>query len=40
MSTTEKQAYVTPRIDSLRESDLLEQIGPAQAYTGNFPFGF
>lgn len=32
--------YRTPEIETIRESDLLEAIGPAQAYTGNFPFGF
>ena len=32
--------YRTPEIETIRESDLLEQMGPAQAYTGNFPFGF
>ncbi len=36
----EKPAYSTPSVTSLKESEILEEIGPAQAYTGNFPFGF
>jgi hypothetical protein len=32
--------YRTPEIETLRDEDLLEGIGPAQAYTGSFPFGF
>ncbi len=32
--------YRAPEIETLRDGDLLEEIGPAQAYTGNFPFGF
>jgi hypothetical protein len=36
----EKPEYASPVIKSLDESDLLERVGPAQAYTGNFPFGF
>lgn len=33
-------AYAVPEIQTLREEELLEMIGPAQAYSGNFPFGF
>lgn len=32
--------YVEPVIETLRDEDLLETIGPAQAYTGNVPFSF
>ena len=32
--------YTSPTISSLREEEVLEQVGPAQAYTGNVPFGF
>jgi len=37
---TEKPEYTAPSIETLKESELMEEIGPAQAYTGNFPFGF
>jgi len=36
----EKPEYASPAISSFGESDLLDRVGPAQAYTGNFPFGF
>jgi len=32
--------YAAPSISSLRESEVLEAVGPAQAYTGTLPFGF
>jgi hypothetical protein len=32
--------YQVPVIDSLRDEDLAENVGPAQAYTGSFPFSF
>ena len=35
-----KPEYTVPEVRSIPESELLDQIGPAQAYTGNFPFGF
>lgn len=35
-----RPAYVPPTIHSLREEEVLEQVGPAQAYSGTLPFGF
>jgi hypothetical protein len=32
--------YLAPEVESMKEEDLLEKLGPAQAYSGNFPFGF
>jgi hypothetical protein len=32
--------YAPPSIMTLREDEILDQVGPAQAYTGNVPFGF
>ncbi len=32
--------YAPPSITSLNEEEVLEQVGPAQAYAGNLPFGF
>lgn len=32
--------YAPPSISTLRESEVLEEVGPAQAYTGTLPFGF
>jgi hypothetical protein len=32
--------YKAPEIQTLRDQEVLEAMGPAQAYTGNLPFGF
>jgi len=32
--------YVAPQIRTVSESEILEAMGPAQAYTGTVPFGF
>lgn len=32
--------YVTPSITTLSEEQILEEIGPARAYTGTLPFNF
>lgn len=32
--------YVTPAIETLSDQDILEEVGPAQAYTGALPFQF
>jgi hypothetical protein len=32
--------YVKPAIETLSDRDILEQLGPAQAYTGSLPFSF
>ncbi|HZI95209.1 MAG TPA: hypothetical protein VFE84_13265 [Patescibacteria group bacterium] len=32
--------YVTPAIETLSDQDILEELGPAQAYTGTLPFQF
>ena len=36
----EKTPYVTPVITTLSEAEILEEIGPARAYTGALPFNF
>ncbi len=36
----EKVAYVAPEIRTVSEAEILEMMGPAQAYTGTVPFGF
>ena len=33
-------AYVRPTITTLNEEQILEEIGPARAYTGTLPFNF
>ena len=33
-------AYVKPTITTLSEEQILEEIGPARAYTGSMPFNF
>jgi hypothetical protein len=33
-------AYVAPAITTLSEEQILEELGPAKAYTGNLPFSF
>ena len=37
---TELLPYVTPSIVTLSEEQILEEIGPARAYTGAMPFSF
>lgn len=32
--------YVKPAVETLSDQDILEEIGPAQAYSGAFPFNF
>ena len=39
-TATEKPEYVAPTITTLTENDVLGEVGPAQAYTGNIPFAF
>lgn len=38
-SGTERLTYVPPTIETISESELIETIGPAQAYTGQIPLG-
>lgn len=33
-------AYITPAVTTLSEEQILEEIGPAHAYTGALPFNF
>lgn len=37
---TSKISYVAPEVRSVSEAEMLELMGPAQAYTGSVPFGF
>ena len=32
--------YQAPEIRTLSEAEVLDKVGPAQAYTGNLPFSF
>ncbi len=32
--------YVKPCVETLSDQDILEEIGPAQAYSGALPFSF
>ena len=32
--------YVKPAVETLSDREILEEIGPAQAYSGSFPFNF
>lgn len=32
--------YTTPELRTVSEEEILEVMGPAQAYTGTVPFGF
>lgn len=32
--------YAAPSVTTLTENEILEEVGPAVAYTGNVPFGF
>ena len=36
----EKAAYIAPDMKSVSESEVLDELGPARAYAGTFPFGF
>jgi len=36
----EDTEYVTPEVRSVSEAEVLDDLGPARAYTGAFPFGF
>jgi hypothetical protein len=35
-----KLEYSAPEVRSVSEAEILEIMGPAQAYTGTVPFGF
>jgi hypothetical protein len=35
-----KPQYVEPHVRTMTESDLVDEAGPAQAYSGAFPFDF
>jgi len=37
---SEKPLYTPPSIKTLTENEVLEEVGPAQAYTGSVPFQF
>ena len=37
---SQRPAYVAPTVTTMNESELLDVVGPAQAYTGSVPFGF
>jgi hypothetical protein len=39
-NSTERPAYMAPTITTMTETELLDVVGPAQAYTGSVPFGF
>lgn len=32
--------YVTPTVETLSDREILEELGPAHAYTGAVPFSF
>ncbi len=36
----DRPQYVAPAITTLTEDQVLDEVGPAQAYTGQVPFGF
>jgi hypothetical protein len=36
----DKAAYIVPEMRSVSEAEVLDELGPARAYTGTFPFGF
>lgn len=36
----DRAEYVAPEVHSISEAEVLDELGPARAYTGNFPFGF
>lgn len=40
MTIDVKPAYVQPAVETYGEDQILNEVGPAQAYTGNVPFGF
>lgn len=35
-----RMPYVKPAVETLSDREILEEIGPAQAYSGSFPFNF
>jgi len=35
-----RPGYVAPTVTTLTEDQVFDEVGPAQAYTGNVPFGF
>ena len=37
---SEKPLYTMPTVTTLTENEVLEKVGPAQAYTGQIPFQF
>lgn len=37
---SDRSVYVVPEVRTMSEAEMLEFMGPAQAYTGTFPFGF
>lgn len=36
----EKAEYVEPEVRTVSEAEVLDDLGPARAYSGQFPFGF
>jgi len=36
----EEMEYVAPEVRTVSEAEVLDDLGPARAYTGAFPFGF
>jgi hypothetical protein len=40
MDLKTRMTYVAPAITTLSEEQILEELGPAKAYTGNLPFSF
>ncbi len=40
MNQQTRISYVAPAITTLSEEQILEELGPAKAYTGNLPFSF
>jgi hypothetical protein len=40
LKQNDRPVYVTPTVATLNEAEVLDEVGPAQAYTGSFPFGF
>jgi hypothetical protein len=40
LSSHDRPGYSAPTVTTMSEDQVLDQVGPAQAYTGNMPFGF
>lgn len=36
----QESEYVAPEVRTVSEAEVLDDLGPARAYTGAFPFGF